>query len=109
MTYRRVHANRAAWSPARAGVTHPASACLHARELLLARRELLALEQVPNQRSKFLVRQRRKLQQAGVQPLQLAFRQRVEIDAPNALLDTRTLQPTKENLSGAGIGYCAAS
>ena len=38
-----------------------------------------------------------------MQPLQLAFRHRVEVDAPNALLSTRAPQPTKENLGSAGI------
>jgi hypothetical protein len=41
-----------------------------------------------------------------VQPLQLAFRQGVEVDATNALLGTRALQPTKENLGSTGIGDC---
>jgi hypothetical protein len=50
--------------------------------LLLARGELLALEEAPNPRSKLLFRQRCKLQQAGVQALELTFRHRVEIDAP---------------------------
>ena len=39
------------------GGADPASACLQARELLLARGELLALEKVPDQRVKFLLRQ----------------------------------------------------
>jgi hypothetical protein len=63
-------------------------------------------EQAPNQHSKFLVRQRCKLQQTGVQPLELAFRHRVEVDAPNALVDTRPLQPTKENLGSTRIRDC---
>ena len=70
---------------------------VRARELLLARGELLAPEQAPNQRSKFLLGQRCKLQQAGVPTLELAFRHRVEVDTTNPLLSTRTLQPTKEN------------
>jgi hypothetical protein len=53
---------RTAGLQAARGYPPPASACLQARELLLARRELLALEQPRNQRSKLLVRQRRKLQ-----------------------------------------------
>ena len=60
-------------------------------------------EQARNQRSKFHVRQRCKLQKAGVQPLQLALRHRVEADIPNALLDTRALQPTQKNLGSARI------
>jgi hypothetical protein len=80
---------------------------VHARELLLARREFLALEQAPNEGVKLLVRQRCKLQQDGVQPLQLAFRHRVEVETTNTLLGTRALQPTEENLSGAGIRNCA--
>src|SRR5436190_15603779 len=50
------------------------------------------------------LRQRCKLQQARVQPLQLAFRHRVEVDPTNPLLGTRALQPTEENLSSTGIG-----
>ena len=73
---------RVRMGPARAGVPPPASACLQARELLLARRELLTLDQAHNQRSKLLVRQRCKPQQAGVQPLQLAFRHRVGSTPP---------------------------
>jgi hypothetical protein len=38
-----------------------------------------------------------------VQPLELTFRQRVEVDAPHALLGTRTLQPTKKNLGSTRI------
>ena len=81
------------------------TAPLIARELLLARGELLHLEQAPNQRLKLLVRQRCKLQQAGVQPLELAFGQGVEVDATNALLGTRadSLRPTKEDLGATGI------
>jgi hypothetical protein len=51
-----------------------------------------------------LVRQRCKLQQAGVQPLQIAFRHRVEVDAADALVGKTTLQPTKQDLGSAGIG-----
>lgn len=75
----------------RAGVLPPPRASLQARELLLARGELLALEQAPNQRSKLLLRQRCKLHQARVQPLELAFRHRVEIDATNLLVGSRPL------------------
>ena len=50
-----------------------------------------------------LVRQGCKLQQAGVQPLELAFRHRVEVDATNPLLGTGALQPTKKNLGSTGI------
>jgi hypothetical protein len=39
-----------------------------------------------------------------VQTLELAFGQGVEVDAPNALLGTRTLQPTQKNLSSTGVG-----
>lgn len=70
---------------------------------------LPACEHVLQQRPKFLVRQGRKLQQAGVQPLELAFGHRVEVHAANALLGTRALQPTKENLGGTGIRDCALS
>src|SRR5436189_4834717 len=42
---------------------------------------------------------RLQLQKAGVQPLQLAFGHRVEVDTTNALLGTSALQPTQENLS----------
>ena len=52
-----------------------------------------------------VVKQRRKLQQTGVQPLQPAFRHRVE--SPKTLLSARALQPTKENLSSTGIRDCA--
>ena len=65
---------------------------------------LRACEQALNQSSKFLVRQRRKLRQAGVQPLQLVFGHRVEIDTADALVGTRTLQPTQKNLGRTGIG-----
>lgn len=92
-----------------AGVPSPPRAFLHARELLLARRELLTLEQTPNQRSKFPVRQRRKLQRAGVQPLELALGQGVEVEASNARVATRALQPTDTNLAGTGIGDRALS
>ena len=66
----------AARSPARTGVPPQASACLQARELLLARGLAVYLigEHARQQNVKLLVRQRCKLQQAGVQPLQLAFR-----------------------------------
>ena len=76
---------------------------VRARELLLARGELLAPEHVLDQRGEDGVVHRGELYQARVQPLKLAFRHRVEVDAPNTLLDTRTLQPTKENLSSTGI------
>jgi hypothetical protein len=62
-----------------------------------------AYEDVLNQRSEFLVRQGCELQQAGVQPLQLALREGVEVDATNPLLGTRPLQPTKD-LGGTRIG-----
>ena len=68
---------------------------------------LRACERARNQRSKLLVRQGRKPQQAGVQPLELAFRHRVEVDAPNPLLGTRALQPTEKDLGSTGIGDCA--
>ena len=70
---------------------------------------LRVCQQVPNQRSKLLVRQRRKLQQAGVQPLELTFRHRVEVDTTNALLGTRALQPTDQELGSTGIGDCPLS
>ena len=38
-----------------------------------------------------------------MQPLELAFRQGLEVDAPNALLDTRALQPTEKNLGSTRI------
>jgi hypothetical protein len=60
--------------------------------------------QAPNQRSKLPVRQQCEPQHAGVQPLELALRHRVEVDAPNTLLGTRALQPTKQNLGSTGIG-----
>jgi hypothetical protein len=44
-----------------------------------------------------------------VQALELAFKQGVEIDTTNALLRTRPLQPTKEDLGSTGIGDCALS
>jgi hypothetical protein len=61
-------------------------------------------EHARQQSLKELLRQRCKLQQACVPPLQLALRQGVEINAPNTLLGTRSLQPTQQNLGGAGIG-----
>ena len=90
---------------ARAGVRVHASDWVSEPELSV----LGVCEQAPNQRVKFLVRQRCKLQQAGVQPLELAFGQGVKVDATNALLDTRALQPTEENLGSAGIGDSALS
>ena len=60
-------------------------------------------EHARQQGVKLLIRQACKLQQAGVQPLQLAFRHRVEVDAPNPLLDTRALQPAQEDLRCTGI------
>jgi hypothetical protein len=60
-------------------------------------------EHARQQSVKLLLRQGCKLQKAGVQPLQLALRQRVEIDTTNTLLGARTLQPTKKNLSSARI------
>jgi hypothetical protein len=60
-------------------------------------------EHARQQNVKVLLRQRCKLQQARVQPLQLAFRHRVEVDATNALLGTRALQPTKQDLSCARV------
>ena len=42
-----------------------------------------------------------------MQPLELAFRHRVEVETTNALLDTRALQRTKENLGSTGIRDCA--
>ena len=50
-----------------------------------------------------LLRQRCKLEQAGVQPLQLAFRHRVEVHTTNPFLDTRTLQPTQKNLGSTRV------
>jgi hypothetical protein len=38
-----------------------------------------------------------------VQPLELALGQGVEVDAPNALLGTRALQPTQQNLRSTRI------
>jgi hypothetical protein len=64
-------------------------------------------EHVRQQSVKVLFRQRCKLQKASVQPLQLAFRHRVEVDTANALLGTRSLQPTKQNLGSTGIRDCA--
>jgi hypothetical protein len=37
----------------------------------------------------------------------LALGHRVEVDATNALLATRALQPTKQNLGSTRIGDCA--
>ena len=64
---------------------------------------LRACEQAPNQRSKLLVRQGCKLQETRVQAFELALGQGVEFDAPNPLLRTRALQPTKKNLGSTGI------
>jgi hypothetical protein len=77
------------------------------RELRKARNVELSVlrvcQQALNQRVKLFVGQGCKLQKPGVQPLQLAFGHRVEVDAPNALLGTRALQATKKNLSGTRI------
>jgi hypothetical protein len=59
---------------------------------------LRARREAANQRSKFLLWQGCELKEAGVQALELAFGDRVEVDAANTLLDTRALQPTKKNL-----------
>jgi hypothetical protein len=64
-------------------------------------------EHARQQRSKLLVWQRCELQQAGVQALELALGHRVKVDATNALLRTRALQPTQKNLGGTGIRDCA--
>ena len=63
----------------------------------------LVCEQAPHKRSKFLLRQGRKLQKAGVQPLEVALGHRVEVDTTNALLGTRALQPTQQNLRSTRI------
>jgi hypothetical protein len=52
---------------------------------------------------KVLLRQRRKLQQPGVQALQLALGHRVEVYTTDTLIGTRPLQPTQKNLGSAGI------
>jgi hypothetical protein len=65
---------------------------------------LLALEQAPAQRSKFLVRQGGKLQEPGVKPLELALRHRVDVDASNSVVGTRALQPPEQDLGGTTIG-----
>jgi hypothetical protein len=44
-----------------------------------------------------------------VQPLELAFGHRVEVDTTNALLDTRALQPTEKDLGNTRIGDRALS
>jgi hypothetical protein len=64
---------------------------------------LRSWEQAPNQRPELMVMQRCKLQQAGVQPLQLTLGHQVEVDTTNPLLRTRALQPTQENLGSTGI------
>ncbi len=64
---------------------------------------LVAGEHVLNQRRKDGVVHRCELQQAGVQPLELALGLGVEVDTPDALLGMRALQPTKEDLSGARV------
>jgi hypothetical protein len=64
---------------------------------------LRACEQARNQRSKLLVRQHRNLQEARVQPLELAFGHRVVVDTANALVGTRALQPTEKDLRGTRI------
>jgi hypothetical protein len=69
------------------------------RELSVPR----ACEQAPNQRSKFLIRQHCKPQQPRMQPLELTLRHRVEVQSPNALVGTRALQPTQENLGSTEI------
>jgi hypothetical protein len=73
------------------------------RELLPTRAELLVLEQARNQHLKFLVRQRRKLREAGIQSRELALGHRVEVDPTNELLGTRALQPTEEDLGSTRI------
>ena len=50
-----------------------------------------------------------KLQQAGVQPLEPAFRHRVEVDARNALLDMRALQPTGRSRARAADSSSAVA
>ncbi len=62
-----------------------------------------ACEHARQQSVKVLLRQHCKLQQARVQPLEFALRHGVEIDATNALIDARALQPTEKNLGSTGI------
>ena len=61
-------------------------------------------QHVLNQRREDWIVHRREPYQTRVQPLKLALGHRVEIDATNALVDTRALQPTKENLGSTRIG-----
>jgi hypothetical protein len=62
---------------------------------------------VLDERMKLLVRHRCVPNQTRLQALPLCRRQGVEIDAMNALLGTRALQPTQENLGGTRIRDCA--
>jgi hypothetical protein len=58
---------------------------------------------VLNQRREDGLVQRCEPYQARVQPLELTLRHRVEVDATNALLGTRALQPTEKDLGRMGI------
>jgi hypothetical protein len=66
-------------------------------------------QHVLNQRREDWIVHRREPYQTRVQPLKLALGHRVEIDATNALIGTRALQPTEKNLSSTGIGNSALS
>ena len=89
--------------PASGGATpgRPCS-CSRARTLR-ARGELVVAEHMLDQRREDGVLHRRELHQSRVQPLELTSRHRVEVDAPNPLLGTRALQPTKKDLRSTGI------
>jgi hypothetical protein len=93
--------------PARGASFAEAPGRVHVRELSLTRDELLICEQARDQYSKFLAKQGRRAQEAGEQALELTFGHRVEVDATKALLGTRALKPTKEDLCGAVISDCA--
>jgi tetratricopeptide (TPR) repeat protein len=62
---------------------------------------------VLKQRSELGLVQPRETHETGVQPLELAFRHRVEVDAPNSLVGTGALQPAKQDFGSTRVGDSA--
>jgi hypothetical protein len=70
---------------------------------------ILLPEQALNQRLQLVGRERRDPYQARIEALQLRFAHRFEVDAMNALVSARPLQPAQENLGGTRVRDCACS
>ena len=66
--------------------------------------QLVTFQYLLNQRREDGFVQRRKLQQTGVQPLQLCLRHGVWIHTWSGLGRADSLQPTKQDLGSTGIG-----